>query len=71
MNYAPAKVYESPFVESVWDSGIVTIHKGDRSLRLDFNGPAPAIPTVGSRWIPADFDWQGGYRTRGGAPTAM
>jgi len=55
VEYAPAKVYDSPFVQSEWDSGIVMIQKGDRSLRLDFNGLPPA---VGERWMPADVDWQ-------------
>jgi hypothetical protein len=31
------KVYDSPFVQSDWDSGVVTIHKGGRKLVLDFN----------------------------------
>lgn len=37
VNYAPAKVYDSPFVQSVWDSGLVTIQKSGRKLVLDFN----------------------------------
>jgi len=32
--------YHSPCVSSAWDSGIVTMMKGDRALRLDFAAPA-------------------------------
>lgn len=37
VNYAPAKVYDSPFLKSDWNSGVVYIQKGTRSLTLDFN----------------------------------
>jgi hypothetical protein len=37
VNYAPAKVYDSPFLESDWNSGIVHIQKGTRSRVLDFH----------------------------------
>lgn len=37
VNYAPEKVYDSPFLQSDWNSGIVQICKGTRSLDLDFN----------------------------------
>ena len=33
----PDKVYDSPFVQSDWDSGVVTIRKGDRKIILNFN----------------------------------
>ena len=36
MNYAPSRVYDSPFVQSDWDRGVVTIQKGCRKLALDF-----------------------------------
>ena len=35
-NYAPENVFESPFINSKWDSGVVTITKGDKKLVLDF-----------------------------------
>ena len=35
---APDKVYDSPFVQSEWDSGVVTIQFGDENRVLDFNG---------------------------------
>ena len=37
VTYAPAKTFDSPFVQSLYDSGIVTIQKGARQLHLDFN----------------------------------
>ena len=36
VNYAPSKTYDSPFLKAVWNSGIVQIQKGIRSLVLDF-----------------------------------
>ena len=38
VDYAPRRVYDSPFVQSDFGSGIVTIQYGKRQLRLDFNG---------------------------------
>jgi hypothetical protein len=37
VNLAPSKVYDSPFVQSDWNSGVVTIRKADRTLVLNFN----------------------------------
>lgn len=37
VNYAPRKVFDSPFVQSEWDSAVVTLKKGSRVLVLDFN----------------------------------
>ncbi len=37
IDYAPQRVFDSPFVESEWDSGMVTIRKGERKITLDFN----------------------------------
>jgi hypothetical protein len=37
VDLAPARVYDSPFVQSDWDSGVVRVRKGDRELVLDFN----------------------------------
>lgn len=36
VNYAPDKVFESPFLNSDYNSGIVTISKGDRRKVLEF-----------------------------------
>lgn len=35
-NLEPPKVIESPFIQSAWNSGIVTLQKGDRRQTLDF-----------------------------------
>ena len=37
VDLAPEKVYDSPFVQSEWNSGVVAISKGDRKLVLDFH----------------------------------
>ena len=37
VDYAPAKVYDSPFLKADWNSGVVHIQKGRRQLVLDFN----------------------------------
>jgi len=37
VDYAPKKVFDSPFLNADYDSGIVTISKGKRTLTLDFN----------------------------------
>jgi hypothetical protein len=36
VDYAPPNAFDSPFVQSVWNSGVITIRKGTRSLRRDF-----------------------------------
>ena len=36
VDYAPRKVFESPFLNADWNSGIVTITKGDRKKVLNF-----------------------------------
>jgi hypothetical protein len=38
VNLAPKKVYDGPFVQSDWDSGVVTIQCGDEKRVLDING---------------------------------
>lgn len=37
VNYEPKMVYDSPFLQSVYNSGVVTIQKGSRKRVLDFN----------------------------------
>jgi hypothetical protein len=37
VHLAPERVYDSPFVQSTWKSGEVTIQKGARKLLLNFN----------------------------------
>jgi hypothetical protein len=40
MRLAPRKGYDSPFIESDFGSGVVTIRKGEREQMLDFNQDA-------------------------------
>jgi hypothetical protein len=40
VNYAPKKVFESPFLNADWNSGVVTISKGKRKKVLDFTKQA-------------------------------
>ena len=42
VNYSPRKVFESPFLNADWNSGIVTITKGDRKKVLNFESGNPA-----------------------------
>ena len=35
VDYAPAKVFDSPFIQSAWDSGLVHIRKGKREHTID------------------------------------
>jgi hypothetical protein len=37
VNLAPVRVFDSPFIQSDWKSGVVTIQKGGRKLVLNFN----------------------------------
>ena len=37
VDYAPPQVLESPFLTADYNSGIVTIRKGERRKVLDFN----------------------------------
>ena len=36
VNYSPREVFESPFLNANWNSGIVTIAKGNRKKVLNF-----------------------------------
>jgi hypothetical protein len=37
VNYNPPKVYNSPFIQGDFGSGVVTIRKDDRKIVLHFN----------------------------------
>ena len=45
-NYAPANVFNSPFMQSVWGSGKITIKRGAQSATYDFSQPANPTETV-------------------------
>ena len=44
VNYAPSNAFESPFLNGDWNSGIVTISKGNRKKVLDFNSDRQLPP---------------------------
>ena len=37
VDYAPTMVFDSPFLKSDWNSGVVMIQKGTRKITFDFN----------------------------------
>ena len=39
LNFTPKRVYDCPFIQGDWDSGIVVLHKNGRRTVLDFNRP--------------------------------
>lgn len=41
IDYAPPRTFDSPFLHSDWNSGVVTVSKGERRLTLDFNDRQP------------------------------
>lgn len=44
VDYAPPRVFDSPFLRSDFGSGVVTIRNGDERLDLDFNEPPRRSP---------------------------
>ncbi|MBT3606482.1 MAG: hypothetical protein HN521_25705, partial [Candidatus Latescibacteria bacterium] len=39
IDYAPPQAFDSPFLQSDWNSGIVTIQKDKQTQTLNFNHP--------------------------------
>jgi hypothetical protein len=39
VDYAPEMLFDSPYLKSEYNSGIIELRKGDQELRLDFNRP--------------------------------
>lgn len=37
INYAPDMLFDSPYIKSKYNSGVIEIRKGDQELVLDFN----------------------------------
>lgn len=44
INPNPPRVFESPFMQSEWDSGVVEVRKDSRRLTYDFNAKQPRRP---------------------------
>ncbi|QDU26765.1 hypothetical protein ETAA8_18460 [Anatilimnocola aggregata] len=47
VNLAPARGYDSPFIRSDWNSGLIYLRKGDETAILDFRDPKNPTKTVG------------------------
>lgn len=46
VDMAPARLFDSPFIRSDWNSGVIFIRKGDETLKLDFSDPKNPVQTV-------------------------
>jgi hypothetical protein len=53
VDLAPARGYDSPFIRSEWNSGLIHIRKGNDTAILDFRDPNNPIKTVGAPVTPA------------------
>ena len=56
LDYAPENVFKSPFINSKWDSGIVTITKEGRELVLDFVDTTGALNDEKIKALKDGFD---------------
>lgn len=54
VNLYPSRGYDSPFVRSDWNSGLIYIRKGNDTEILDFRDPKNPVKTVGAP-VTADF----------------
>jgi hypothetical protein len=48
VNLAPSRGYDSPFVRSDWNSGLIYLRKGDDTVILDFRDSKNPVKTVGA-----------------------
>ena len=48
VNLAPSRGYDSPFIRSDWNSGLIYIRKGNDTEILDFRDPNNPVKTVGA-----------------------
>jgi len=48
VNLAPSRGYDSPFIRSDWNSGLIYIRKGDDTVTLDFRDSKNPVKTLGS-----------------------
>jgi hypothetical protein len=49
VDLAPARGYDSPFIRSEWNSGLIYIRKADDTVILDFGDPLKPLKTVGAQ----------------------
>jgi hypothetical protein len=52
VNLAPPRGYDSPFIRSDWNSGLIYIRKGDDTAVLDFRDPQKPARTIGAPLTP-------------------
>jgi len=52
VDITPSRGYDSPFVRSDWNSGLIYIRKGDETEILDFRDTANPVKTVGAPITP-------------------
>ena len=45
-SYSPRNVFDTPFMQSVWGSGKITITLGSQRATYDFSKPAAPVKTV-------------------------
>jgi hypothetical protein len=62
VNLAPARGYDSPFIRSEWNSGLVYLRKGNDTEILDFRDPQDPVRTSGAPATPAFPPGIGGDR---------
>jgi hypothetical protein len=48
VNLAPPRGYDSPFIRSEWNSGLIYIRKGNDTEILDFRDPENPVKMVGA-----------------------
>lgn len=48
VDLAPQRGYDSPFIRSDWNSGLIHIRKKDETLILDFRDPANPVKSLGA-----------------------
>jgi hypothetical protein len=48
VNLAPARGYDSPFIRSDWNSGLIYIRKGNDTEILDFRDPKNPVKVIGA-----------------------
>jgi len=46
VNLAPSRGYDSPFIRSDWNSGLIHIRKGNDTLILDFRDPQKPVKSI-------------------------
>jgi len=48
VDFAPRRLYDSPFIRSEFGSGVIYIRRGEDTLKLDYSDPEKPVKTVGA-----------------------